>query len=133
MKIIIADEIFDKTICYQEWYNGETFGGQIVEINDQYSDCVREDFDGYVFNVNKYNARKTRLKNEDKILELLHNLEKTDYIANKLAESVSKYISSGDNTDVLLLREKYAVELVDRENWRKQIDTLQQELNLLDK
>lgn len=58
-KIIIADEIFDKTIAYQSFYNGETFGGKIVEIEDEYyDDCVREDFDGYVFNLEKYNTRK---------------------------------------------------------------------------
>ena len=64
------------------------------------------------------------------INELTENLVKTDYIANKLAEAVSKYISTGDNTDVLLLREKYAIELVNREQWRKEIDKLQQELKI---
>jgi DNA transposition AAA+ family ATPase len=62
--------------------------------------------------------------------ELEDKLIKTDYIANKLAEAVSKYISTGDNTDVLLLREKYALELINREQWRKEIDKLQQELKI---
>lgn len=70
---------------------------------------------------------------EVRINKLTQNLEKTDYIANKLAEAVSKYIATGDNTDVLLLREKYALELANREEWRKEIDKLQQELKLLDK
>lgn len=70
---------------------------------------------------------------QKKISDFSEKLKKTDYIANKLAEAVSKYISTGDNTDVLLLREKYALELVNREEWRKEIDRLQQELNLLDK
>ena len=70
---------------------------------------------------------------QKQIIKLTQNLEKTDYIANKLAEAVSKYISTGDNTDVLLLREKYALELANREAWRKEIDKLQQELKLLDK
>ena len=34
-------------------------------------------------------------------------------------------------TDVLLLREKYAVELADRETWRKEIDSLQEKLKKL--
>lgn len=67
----------------------------------------------------------------NKINELTMQLQKTDYIANKLAEAVSKYISTGDNTDVLLLREKYALELVNRETWRKEIDSLQEKLKNL--
>ena len=63
--------------------------------------------------------------NQLKIMELTQKLQSTDYIANKLAEAVSKYISTGDNTDVLLLREKYAIELANREEWRKEIDSLQ--------
>jgi len=70
---------------------------------------------------------------QKQIIKLTQQLEETDYIANKLAEAVSKYISTGDNTDVLLLREKYALELANRETWRKEIDKLQQELKLLDK
>ena len=69
----------------------------------------------------------------NRVQELSQKLINTDYIANKLAEAVSKYISTGDNTDVLLLREKYALELINREQWRKEIDKLQQELKLLDK
>ena len=76
---------------------------------------------------------ETKQENQKRIAELTQQLEKTDYIANKLAEAVSKYISTGDNTDVLLLREKYALELANREEWRKEIDKLQQELKLLDK
>lgn len=69
----------------------------------------------------------------NRLQELSQKLISTDYIANKLAEAVSKYISTGDNTDVLLLREKYALELINREQWRKEVDKLQQELKLLDK
>ena len=69
----------------------------------------------------------------NEISTLTEQLEKTDYIANKLAEAVSKYISTGDNTDVLLLREKYSLELSNRETWRNRIDKLQQDLKLLAK
>lgn len=58
MKILISETLFDREIFSQSWYNGETYGGQIVEIDDKYSDCAREDFDGFEFNVDKYNARK---------------------------------------------------------------------------
>lgn len=78
-------------------------------------------------------ARQNQFELNNKLNKLTQNLIKTDYIANKLAEAVSKYISTGDNTDVLLLREKYALELVNREQWRKEVDKLQQELKLLDK
>lgn len=58
MKILIGKEIFDKTIFYQSWYTGELFGGKIVEIDDKYSDCSREDFDEDLsFNITKYNER----------------------------------------------------------------------------
>lgn len=70
-------------------------------------------------------------ENELKIVKLTNKLAKTDYIANKLAEAISKYISTGDNTDVLLLREKYALELANRESWRKEIDSLQEKLKNL--
>lgn len=74
---------------------------------------------------------ETKQDNQERIEELTNKLVDTDYIANKLAEAVSKYISTGDNTDVLLLREKYALELANREEWRKEIDRLQQELKTL--
>ena len=97
----------------------------VVEIADKYVDCCFEDFDNFVFSVDKYNTRKSKEENAIKILKLTEKLEQTDYIANKLAEAVSKYISTGDNTDVLLLREKYAIELANREIWRKEINNLQ--------
>jgi hypothetical protein len=58
MKILISETLFDKEIFYQSWYKGETHSGQVIEIDDRYSDCVREDFDGFEFNLEKYNARK---------------------------------------------------------------------------
>ena len=104
----------------------EEYGYTLVEVDDKYFDCEGFDFnDDLTFNVEKYNLRHKAEENEEKLVKLKVNLEKTDYIANKLAEAVSKYISTGDNTDVLLLREKYALELANREEWRKEIDKLQ--------
>lgn len=112
----------------------EEYGYTLVEVDDKYFDCEGSDFnEDLTFNVEKYNARIQSEDDEIKLANLRISLEKTDYIANKLAEAVSKYISTGDNTDVLLLREKYALELANRETWRKEIDKLQQELKLLDK
>lgn len=74
---------------------------------------------------------ETKQDNQERIAKLTNKLVNTDYIANKLAEAVSKYISTGDNTDVLLLREKYALELADRETWRNEVDSLQEKLKKL--
>lgn len=52
-------------------------------------------------------------------------LVETDYISNKLAEAVSKYIESGDNTEVLLLRATYKEQLEKRADARKTVDELE--------
>ena len=31
---------------------------KVVEVDDKYKDCISTDFDGFEFNVEKYNARK---------------------------------------------------------------------------
>lgn len=47
---------------------------KIVEIDDKYADCIYSDFDytddTFVFNLAKYNARKTNAENLKKIAEL---------------------------------------------------------------
>ena len=118
---------------------------KIAQINGYYNETqlvenendIFYDVDGKRYlkkdNFGKFNQIIDKEEKTEKITKLTKQLENTDYIANKLAEAVSKYISTGDNTDVLLLREKYALELVNREQWRKEIDKLQQELKLLDK
>lgn len=78
MKILINETMFDSSIFHQKWYNGETYGGKVVEVDDKYSDCERADFDGFVFNVDKYNARKQKENNKVRIIEL-DNWFKTDY------------------------------------------------------
>lgn len=109
-----------------------------IEVTDEYFDYLFQEqaqskeikvIDGKVVAVERVVTKKELKQLEiDKLTQLL---QETDYIANKLAEAVSKYISTGDNTDVLLLREKYALELANREEWRKEIDKLQQELKTL--
>lgn len=75
-KILIADQIFDKTIVYQPFYKGETFGGKVVEIEDKfYYDCVREDFDkNYNFDIVKYNQRKNNEVKEQELQQELNSL-----------------------------------------------------------
>ena len=58
--------------------------------------------------------------------DALSYLKETDYIANKLSESISKYIETGDNTEVLLLRTTYKEQLEKRADCRKKVDKLYQ-------
>ena len=62
---------------------------------------------------------------QQEITELKQNLIDTDYISNKLAEAVSKYITTGDNTEVVELRTKYSKQLEDRQLWRDRINKLE--------
>ena len=68
---------------------------------------------------------------EVRINKLTNNLQKTDYIANKLAEANAEYIVTEDKTKLIKLRNKYSKELADRETWRKEIDSLQEKLKNL--
>ena len=132
MKICIKENEFNPSFIAlygEEKANAD--GYTIIEVPEGYEDCAFEDFVDFEFSIEKYNARNTKQDNEKQIAELTEKLYLTDYIANKLAEAVSKYISTGDNTDVLLLREKYAIELVNRETWRKEIDSLKEKLKNL--
>ena len=101
------------------------------EFNDEYIDTpIGEQLYSYTL-TEEYQNIIEGLDLQKQISKFTENLNKTDYIANKLAEAVSKYISTSDNTDVLLLREKYALELANREMWRKEIDSLQEKLKNL--
>jgi hypothetical protein len=64
-------------------------------------------------------------KAEIEIQECLKYLQDTDYITNKLAEAEADYIATGDNTEVLVLREHYAEELTTRKNKRERIRELE--------
>lgn len=137
MKIAIRKELdgliyIDKNLRDDIPYTEPPYNFTLIDVDVE--DCLPSDFnDDLTFNLEKYNARKQKIKDIIKLNELTQKLFTTDYIANKLAEAVSKYISTGDNTDVLLLREKYALELINREEWRNEVDKLQQKLKLLDK
>ena len=62
---------------------------------------------------------------EEAIAELKQKLFDTDYISNKLAEAVSKFIVTGDNTEVIELRTKYSKQLENRQLWRDRINELE--------
>lgn len=62
---------------------------------------------------------------QQEIQELKQKLIDTDYVSNKLAEAVSKYIVTGDNTEIIELRTKYSKELEDRQLWRDRINELE--------
>ena len=66
-----------------------------------------------------------KFANEREIQECLQYLQDTDYITNKLAEAEAEYIATGDNTEVLALREHYAEELATRKNKRARIQELE--------
>lgn len=62
---------------------------------------------------------------QEEIYECLQYLKSTDYIASKLAEANSKYIASGDNSEVIALMQHYATELETRESKRVRIRELE--------
>lgn len=110
----------------------EEYNYTLVEIDDKYSDCEGFDFnDDLTFNIEKYKARIQSKDDEEKLYILQTNLEKTDYIANKLAEANAEYIVTEDKTKLIELRNKYSKELADRETWRKEIDSLKEKLKNL--
>lgn len=71
---------------------------------------------------------ETKQDNQKRVAKLTEQLQKTDYIANKLAEANAEYIVTGDNTNVLALREEYKVELQNRASWRQEINKLENTL-----
>ena len=132
MKICLKENEFNPSfIALYGEEKAKEQGYIIVEVDEQYSDCYFEDFDNFVFSVERYNARKNAETNILTINELTQNLESTDYIANKLAEANAEYIVTEDKTKLIELRTKYAKELADRETWRKEIDSLQEKLKNL--
>lgn len=65
-------------------------------------------------------------KDRYKMEKLLDSLSSTDYVANKLAEAVADYMLTGNNLRLQSLQEKYANILVQREQWRAEINELKE-------
>lgn len=119
-------KIFEGISMSDEFYKYAVYKkeiGEILEVNvtlDESGALVANEYpisDNELINIQIYNLTK--------------QLKKTDYIDNKLTEAVSKYIVTGDSSEVLALREKYAVELANREDWRKEISSLKEKLKNL--
>lgn len=65
---------------------------------------------------------------EETISQLKQNLSNTDYVANKLSEEIATSFVTGDNSNVIALRNKYFSILSDRDEWRAEINRLEEEL-----
>jgi hypothetical protein len=65
---------------------------------------------------------------EETISQLKQNLSNTDYVANKLSEAIATSFVTGDNSNVIALRNKYFNILADRDVWREEINRLEEEL-----
>lgn len=133
---LLFDQIVSKTIpaveaveeqfhyVYKEYPNGGKDRIKVVDIPAVEAKPETYEYD----DIQVYIPYTEKEYAEVTISKLIEKLGNTDYIANKLAEAVSKYITTGDNTEVVGLRTKYAKELADRESWRKYIDELQKQL-----
>ena len=97
----------------------EEYNYTLVEVDDKYFDCESSDFnDDLTFNIEKYYLRHETEKNSEELIKLKANLEKTDYIANKLIEAETE-------EERQELRLQYAIQLANRKQWRKEINDLQ--------
>lgn len=93
-KILIGDEFFDKTIFDQQWFYEEhplLKKYQTIEIEDEYYiDCVIDDFDlidnVYIFNVEKYNARKQK---ETNLLILPKKLKRLEELRKDIVQDIA--------------------------------------------
>ena len=112
--------------------------GDIFYLDDEYSNrakfCndnglmikeIEADKNGRRFQIQEIPKPTEKELVQQEIQELNQKLLDTDYIANKLAEAVSKCIATGDNTEVIELRTKYSKQLEDRQLWRDRIKELQ--------
>lgn len=92
--------------------NEKPYNFKKITINDQYADCIGEDFDDNLnFNANKYNQRKEREALFTTIYDLKKKLKDTDYIALKAFEGS---ISEAEFEPIKKQREE----------WRKEVDAL---------
>lgn len=106
----------------KEYENGGKDVEWVVDVAGQEEHDEYEDIQVYIPYTEKELA-------EQRIYELKQKLANTDWIASKLAEAVAYDLEAGNNAKVVELRAKYAKELNDRENWRKEINELEQILS----
>jgi hypothetical protein len=63
-----------------------------------------------------------------RIAELKKELDRTDYIDNKLVRALVRYVALGDNTTIFELFNEYAEQIDQRQAWREEVDMLEKEL-----
>lgn len=112
---------------YKYYDNGGSSRRKVIDVPYQPSKPETYEYE----DIQVYIPYTEKELDEITINKLTDNLQKTDYIANKLAEANSRYIVTEDKTEIIELQTKYAKELADRETWRKEIDSLQEKLKNL--
>ena len=81
----------------------------IVEVDEQYSDCCFEDFENFVFSVEKYNARKLKEENQRKIPIIQSRLNELtkDFVQKMLGADFGTRVLR-DGTEIDIFEEKEA-------------------------
>ena len=113
MKVCIKENEFNPSLLYQGWCDEQKaleMGYKIVEAPN---DCAAEDFINLQFSQERYNARKNKENNSERIAELNGYLTATDYKAIKYAEGELPY------AEYQPVREQ-------RRQWRAEINQLEQ-------
>lgn len=96
IKICVRIEENGKTYLAKDFLNRfnleavNIYGFHIVEIDEEYLDCVSDDFDGLNFNIDKYKQRKIKEENQNKIQHNLQRMEELskDFIQAYLGASI---------------------------------------------
>jgi len=124
MKVAIRKEqnnriYIDKNLRLNIDYTSSPYNFTIIEIDDVFSDVCEQDFNlDFSLNIEKYNARKEQEQILPQIDILKKQLNSTDYQAIKFAEGV-------------LSNEEYSQTKINRANWRKEINNLEERLQIL--
>lgn len=121
MKIAVRKEsngtiYIDTNLRPEITYTEAPYNFTIVEIDDKYADCNGMDFDDKLqFELARYTERKNKETATIRIEELKAALRATDYKAIKFAEG-------------LITAEEYETVKRQRQEWRDEINRLEQEI-----
>ena len=118
--LLISEEQQEQFHYQEEHYeNGGVAKYRIVD--EPYKPAKYEEIQVYIL----YTEKEL---NQNRILELKQSLSDTDYVANKLSEEIATSFVTGDNSNVIALRNEYFNILADRDAWREEINRLEEEL-----